>query len=369
MDSVPFFDLQAQHTEIREEITAAINGVLDRSHLILGPEVEAFEYEFAALCAAPHCVGVGNGLDALTLILRALDIGAGDEVLVPSHTFIATWLAVIQAGAKPIGVEVDAQTCNLDPAALAKAIGSRTRAVIPVHLYGQPCDMDEIVAVAARHGLAVIEDAAQAHGATYKGRPVGSIGVAAAFSFYPTKNLGALGDGGAVVTADAALADRVRELGNYGSREKYVHLSCGVNSRLDELQAAVLRVKLRRLSTGNDMRRTLAARYDAGLTGNALRPLRTGPDRQHVHHLYVVRTGERKMLSRALAERGIGTMIHYPTPPHGQPALRHLGYSVDEFPIAERLSREVLSLPFWPEMGVERVDRVLAAINAVTSCG
>lgn len=359
-----FFELGLDDAALRAELDAAYRRVIERGWLILGPEVEAFEAEFAAFCGATQAVSVGNGLDALVLALRAAGIGAGQEVIVPSHTFAATWLAVEAVGARPVPVEVDAETYTLDPAAAAAAVTPRTAAVIPVSLYGHPVDMDPILALAARHGLFVLEDAAQSHGAAYRGRRTGSLAHATAFSFYPTKNLGALGDAGCVVTGDAGLAERLRMLRNYGSRKKYAHELAGVNSRLDELQAAFLRVKLYRLDAMNEARRMSARTYDALLQdAEAVRPPREAPWAQHVYHLYVVRSPERDALQARLAKAGIETLIHYPVACHRQPAFAHLGYKQGAFPLAEALAAEVLSLPLWPKMAVEDQEAVAAAIK------
>jgi dTDP-4-amino-4,6-dideoxygalactose transaminase len=310
-------------------------------------------------------VGVGNGLDALVLALRAAGIGPGAEVIVPSHTFAATWLAVEAVGARITPVEVDPATCTLDPAAAEAAVTPATAAIIPVSLYGHPADMDPLMALARRHGLFVLEDAAQSHGAAYRGRKTGALAHATAFSFYPTKNLGALGDGGAVVTDDAALAERLRKLRNYGSARKYVHEVAGVNSRLDELQAAFLRARLPRLEAANAARRARAARYDARLGGrNDLAIPSEAAWARHVYHLYVVRSGARDALQAKLAAAGIETLIHYPTPPHLQPAFAHLGFRRGDFPLAERLAAEVLSLPLWPGMPLTDVDAAAAAVVA-----
>jgi len=361
---IPFLDLAATHALIEHDILDALQRVVRAGQFILGPEVEAFEREFAAYCGAEHCVGVGNGLDALFLILRASGIGSGDEVLVPANTFIATWLAVSHAGATPVPVEPLETSYNIDPAAIERAINSRTRAIIPVHLYGQPADMDAVKKIAARHGLLVIEDAAQAHGARYKGNPAGSLGAAAAFSFYPGKNLGALGDGGAVVTSDADLARRIRQLRNYGSEIKYDHQLAGFNSRLDELQAAVLRVKLRHLDDWNARRRSAAAYYLSRLL-----PARIGlPAVPHfadpVWHLFVIRSERRDALRVALAAKSIETGIHYPVPPHMQPAYAHLEMPAGSLPISERLHAQVLSLPIGPTITQEQLARVVEIINA-----
>jgi dTDP-4-amino-4,6-dideoxygalactose transaminase len=355
MTRVPFLDLKVAQAELATELEEACRRVLASGWYILGAELEAFESEFAAWCESRHCVGVANGLDALRLVLQAWDIGPGDEVIVPSHTFVATWLAVTQVGATPVPVEPIEATFNLDPARLAAAITPRTRAVIPVHLYGQPADMDPILEVARRHGLKVLEDAAQAHGARYKGRRAGSLGDAAAFSFYPGKNLGALGDGGAVTTADQGLAQRLRVLRNYGSAAKYVHDEAGLNSRLDELQAALLRVKLRQLDDWNARRRSVARWYLANLPG--LRPglgLPFVPEwAEPCWHLFVVRTADRDAVQAELRERGIETLIHYPIPPHLQKAYAGLGMPPGSLPVAERLAGEVLSLPMGPHLQVE----------------
>lgn len=363
--SIPFYDLTPGHAEIRSELDAAMAAVLDASHYIMGPQLEAFEAEFAAYCGARHCIGVSDGLAALTLGLKALGIGSGDEVIVPSHTFVATWLAVSAAGATPVGVEPDPASFNIDPARIEAAITPRTRCIIPVHLYGQPADMVAINAIAARHGLAVLEDAAQAHGATIAGRPVGGMGTLAAFSFYPTKNLGALGDGGAVVTNDDQLAHRLRMLRNYGSTIKYQHEILGTNSRLDEMQAAILRVKLPRLSAWNRQRQALAAEYTRLLAEcpSVVAPV-VRPGMESVWHLYVVRVrGSREDLACHLKTQGIQTLVHYPCAPHRQPAYTSLGLQEGTFPLAEAMASDVLSLPFWPQMPLASVRFVVDAIT------
>ena len=359
--TIPFLDLGRVNAPHAEAMRAAAERVLASGRYILGPEVEAFEHEFAAYCEAAHCVGVANGLDALHLVLRAWGIGAGDEVIVPSHTFIATWLAVSQAGATPVPVEPCEATCNIDPARVEAAIGPRTRAIVAVHLYGQPADMAPLRAIADRHGLRLLEDAAQAHGARYRGRRAGSIGDAAAFSFSPGKNLGALGDGGAVVTSDAQLDDRLRRLRNYGSAEKYVHEVQGFNSRLDELQAAILRVKLTHLDAENAARRAVAGAYHESLAGLPVTPVATLVGAEPVHHLLVVRTPERERLRQRLGERGIGHLVHYPTACHRQGA--YAGFSWPALPIAERLADNVLSLPMAPYLSAADVEQVAAAIR------
>ncbi|NDV13298.1 DegT/DnrJ/EryC1/StrS family aminotransferase [Crenobacter caeni] len=362
--NITFLDLKAINLAHRDELKAAFERVLDSGWYILGQEVKAFEQEFADYCGTPHAVGVSNGLDALHLILRAWGIGEGDEVIVPSNTYIATWLAATYAGATPVPVEPDEATCNIDPARIEAAITPRTRAIIAVHLYGQPADMDAIMAIADRHGLKVIEDAAQAHGALYKGRKVGSLGHAAGFSFYPGKNLGALGDAGAVTTHDAALADKVRVLANYGSQQKYHNELQGFNCRLDELQAALLRVKLPHLDAETRRRQEIAAQYQQGLQDCSLTLPTVLADTTPVWHLYVVRSAKRDELQQQLAAHGIGTMIHYPIPPHLQPAYAGLAYRQGDFPIAERIHQQVLSLPMGPTMNDEQVSIAIAAARA-----
>lgn len=366
--SVPFLSFAGQHDPLREEIMAAVGRVYDSHYYVLGESVRQFEQEYAAFSGVAHCVGVANGLDALHLALVALGVGAGDEVLVPSNTYIATWLAVTFVGATPVPVEPDAATYNLDPARLEAAITGRTKAIMPVHLYGQACDMTGIMAVAARHGLAVVEDNAQAQGAAWQGQLTGSFGQLNATSFYPGKNLGALGDAGGLTCQDAALAERVRTLRNYGSQQKYYNERIGYNSRLDELQAAVLRVKLPHLPAWTAERQRLAAAYDARLAGipELILP-RTAPGASHVYHLYVVRTPRRDALQQHLTAAGIGTLIHYPVPPHRQQAYASLGYAEGAFPLAEELARTSLSLPLWPGMSAADLDAVCAAIRGFFS--
>ena len=353
---VPFLDLHAAYLELKPEIDAAIARVLDSGWYILGPEVEAFEAEYAAYCEAEHAIGVANGLDALHLALLAMGVGPGDEVIVPSNTYIATWLAVSQCGATPVPVEPVEATYNIDPARIEAAITPATRVILPVHLYGQPADLDPILAIARKHGLRVLEDAAQAHGARYKGRRIGAHGDAVAWSFYPGKNLGALGDGGAVTTNDPELADRIRVLRNYGSRVKYVNEVKGFNSRLDPIQAAVLRVKLRVLDEWNARRRAIAHRYLEGLAGSGLVLPQVPEWAEPVWHLFVVRHPERDALVKRLAEAGVGTLIHYPVPPHLQAAYAEMGFGVGAFPVAERMAREVVSLPMGAQMAAEGVE-------------
>lgn len=360
--TVPFLDLSAPWHELQVELDAAWHRVMSSGWYVLGKEVAAFEEEFAAYCGVRHCIGVGNGLDALHLIIRGYGIGPGDEVIVPSNTYIATWLAVTYAGATPVPVEPDEATFNLDPERLEAALTPRTRAIMPVHLYGQSADMDPILSVARRHGLKVIEDAAQAHGARYRGRRCGSLGDAAGFSFYPGKNLGAIGDGGAVTTDDDDLAGRLRMLRNYGSSKKYVNEVAGFNSRLDELQAALLRVKLKRLDEWNDRRRSMAAAYLDALADTGLRlPVVPGWS-DPVWHLFVVRSPDRDAVTALLDRSGIGWLVHYPIAPHLQDAYRYLGYGEGSFPLAEWLSREVLSLPMGPHLTSDELVRVVAAL-------
>lgn len=363
---VPFLDLKASYLELKAELDAAYQRVMDSGWYILGREVEAFEAEFAEFCGVKHCVGVGNGLDALQLILKAMEVGAGDEVIVPANTYIATWLAASNVGATPVPVEPCGKTFNIDPTRIAAAITPRTKAIIPVHLYGQPADMDPINELAARHGLAVVEDAAQAHGARYKGRRTGSLGHAAGFSFYPGKNLGAQGDGGAITTDDDELARRVRMLRNYGSQQKYVHECQGVNSRLDELQAAFLRVKLRYLDEWNVRRDRVATAYSAALAGRSVVVPFVPDYADPVWHLYVVLSETRDALQQQLNAVGIGTLIHYPIPPHMQAAYALQGYSREAFPLSARLAEQVLSLPMGPSLTAEQLSLLIKTFSAVS---
>jgi len=361
MNPIPFLDLKTSHIELRTQLQDAFERVLDSGWYIQGGELKQFEEEFAQYCEAKHCIGVGNGLDALHLILRAYGIGEGDEVIVPSNTYIATWLAASYAGAMPIPVEPDERTYNIDPARIEAAITSRTKAIMVVHLYGQPADMDPINAIARKHNLKVIEDAAQAHGARYKGRLVGALGDAAGFSFYPGKNLGAIGDGGAVTTNDPELAEKIRVLGNYGSRIKYHNEVKGYNSRLDELQAAFLREKLKRLDGWNAQRKAAAAEYLLQLKDSDL-VLPFVPEwADPVWHLFVVRSRQRESLQAHLQKQGIGTMIHYPIPPHLQPAYSEFDYKQGDFPIAEAIHGEVLSLPMGPTLNAIQISQVSKA--------
>lgn len=347
---VPFLDLGSSYLELKSEIDDAIGRVLNSGWYILGKEVDAFEQEYAAYCEAKYCVGVANGLDALHLALLALGVGQGDEVIVPSNTYIATWLAVSQCGATPVPVEPIEATSNIDPARIEAAITSRTKVILPVHLYGQPADMDSILEIANKHGLRVLEDGAQAHGARYKNARLGAHGDVVAWSFYPGKNLGAFGDGGAITTNDEEIAGRIRVLRNYGSRVKYHNEEKGYNSRLDELQAAILRVKLRHLDEWNGRRKKFSAEYFQLLEGNNL-TLPHVPDwADPVWHLFVVRNAKRDVLQKWLTENGISTMVHYPVPPHLQPAYAHLKFGRGSFPLAEQLADTVLSLPIGPHL-------------------
>lgn len=361
---VPFLDLRAGYQELKLEIDEAVMRVLDSGWYVLGSEVKSFETEFSTYCGAAHAVGVADGLDALHLALRAMDVGPGDEVIVPSNTYIATWLAVSQCGATPVPVEPIETTYNLDPDLIEEAITPRTKVILPVHLYGQPADMDPILAIAKDHGLRVLEDAAQAHGARYKGKHIGAHGDAVAWSFYPGKNLGAMGDGGAVTTNDAKLADRIRVLRNYGSRQKYINEVQGFNSRLDPIQAAILRVKLSHLDDWNARRAESAKHYLKRLIGTGL-ILPAVPDwADPVWHLFVVRHGNRDALQQKLGEDGVSSLIHYPIPPHKQLAYVAAEFSPDAYPIASCLADELLSLPIGPQQTEKEIEAVIAAIRS-----
>jgi dTDP-3-amino-3,4,6-trideoxy-alpha-D-glucose transaminase len=364
-ERVRFLDLAAAHSELAGELMAAATRVMESGRYILGPEVEAFEAEFAHYCDTRHCVSVGNGLEALTLILRGLEIGDGDEVIVPGNTFIATWFAVSHVGASPVPVDPLETTRQLDAELVAERIGPRTRAIVAVHLYGMPADMDALASLATEHGLELIEDAAQAHGAQYRGRRCGALGRAAAFSFYPGKNLGAYGDGGAVTTDDDELADRVRVLRNYGSRVKYENELPGWNSRLDELQAALLRVRLARLDEWNARRAAVAATYTTELAQflpDVRLPAAT-EGAEPVWHQYVIGSPARRRLIDGLAARGVETLIHYPVPPHRSGAYAGGGWPA--LARTEHLAESVLSLPIGPHLAPDDVDRVIDAISAV----
>jgi dTDP-4-amino-4,6-dideoxygalactose transaminase len=365
---VPFLDFVQPYEELKAELDEAYFRFMRSAWYILGKEVEAFEQEFAAFCGAKHCVGVGNGLEALHLVLRAYGIGEGDEVIVPSNTYIATWLAVSYTGAKPVPVEPDDKTFNLDPARIEAAITPRTKAIMPVHLYGQPADMDPIMAIGRKHGLKVVEDNAQAQGARYRGRRTGSLGDAAGNSFYPGKNLGAYGDAGAVTTDDAGLADAVRVLRNYGSKKKYYNECKGYNSRLDEMQAAFLRVKLKKLDEWNGRRRDVAEHYLAKFRGAPGLTLPLVPEwAEPAWHLFVIRHAQRDILQERLTQAGIGTLIHYPVPPHLSGAYADAGLKAGAFPLAEAMAASVLSLPIGPHLPREQADQVVAETSrAVT---
>jgi len=356
---VPFVDLQAQYRSIASDVNAAIQGTIERGDFILGEELNLFEQDFARYIGTKNAVGVGSGLDALEMALRAYEIGPGDEVITAANTYIATALAILAVGARPILVDMDANY-NIDPALIEAAITPRTRAIMPVHLYGQPADMEEISGIAKRRNLVVIEDAAQAHGAMYGGRRAGCIGHCAAFSFYPAKNLGAYGDGGMVVTNDDAIAEKIRRLRNYGQRVKYVHTSVGTNSRLDTMQAAILRVKLRHLDKWNAARAEHAAAYNKLLSGAPCVAPQIAPKRTHIFHLYVIQVEKRDEVQKALGSRGIGTGIHYPIPIHLQEACVNLGYKPGSFPATERVASRILSLPMYAEMSAEQQEYVAA---------
>jgi len=366
---VPFVDLKAQYAAIAGEVEAAMRGVLERADFILGEDVARFEEEFAHYTGAKYAVGVGSGLDALEMVLRAWGIGPGDEVITAANTFIATALAVAATGARPVLVDCDPVTYNISPAAIEAAITRRTRALIPVHLYGQPAEMEAIAAIARKHHLLLLEDAAQAHGALFAGRLAGCWCDAGAFSFYPAKNLGAYGDGGCVVTSDAALAEKIRRLRNYGQREKYYHDTIGTNSRLDSLQAAVLRVKLRHLDAWNAARQAHAAAYRELLTGLPVVLPETHPLATHVYHLYVVQVEARDAVQKRLSADGVSTGIHYPVPIHLQEACADLGYRRGQFPVTERAAARILSLPMYAELSRAQLEHTAAALRKVVSQG
>lgn len=360
---VPFVDLRGQHAAMEGQLRDAIERVIGSSQFVLGPEGEAFETEFAAYCGARHCVGVGSGSDALRLALLACGVGESDEVIVPAHTFVSTALAVSWVGATPVFVDVEPTTYTLDPARVEAALTPRTRAIVPVHLYGQCADMTPLAALAQDRGIRLIEDAAQAHGAEYRDARAGTLGDAACFSFYPTKNLGALGDGGAVVTNDDEIAELIHGLRDYGRVEKYRHTTLGYNSRLDEVQAAVLREKLTYLDTWNEARERAAAFYDEALAGSVATPT-VGADRRHVYHLYVVRSPARDLLAARLTEGGVATQIHYPVPAHRQPVYRSLPHRALGLARTETLARELLSLPLFVGISASQLERVAELVRA-----
>lgn len=359
---IPLLDLSAQYVSIKHEIDNAIARVVSTSDFILGEELGLFESEFAAFCGVRHCVGVDSGLSALELVLRAWGLGPGDEVITAANTFIATALAISSTGATPVLVDVDSRSCNIDPDAVRAAITSRTRAIVPVHLYGLPAEMDTIHEIAAEHGLAVLEDACQAHGARYKGKRTGSLGHAAAFSFYPGKNLGAYGDGGAIVTDDGALATQLRSMRNYGQKAKYVHSNKGYNRRLDTIQAAILRVKLRYLDGWNALRNRHSQAYSELLWGASVGLPHRWEGLESAWHLYVVRSPFRDQMKAHLAARGIASGLHYPTPIHLQAAYADAGYRKGDFPVTERLSEQILSLPMYPELDRGSLERIAEAV-------
>lgn len=361
---IPFLELKSQFQSIEREIRQAIDQVFASSSYILGKQLEAFEEEFAAYITVPNAVGVGSGTDAIHLALRAIGIGPEDEVITAANTCVPTLAGIAATGATPVLADIDAATFTLDPARVEAAVTEKTKAVVPVHLYGHPCDMDAILAITQPKGIAVVEDCAQAHGSSYRGRSCGSFGRAAAFSFYPSKNLGAYGDGGAVTTNDEAVAENVRRLRNYGETERYRHAGKGFNSRLDELQAAVLRVKLRHLDEWNDARRHHALGYREALEQSPLTLPTEAPWAKHCHHLYVVRSPHRDALRAHLADHEIGTQLHYPIPIHLQEAYAFLGKAPGDYPVAEEACHEVLSLPIYPELPPDAAERVAQAIRS-----
>ena len=362
-EMIPCMSTMLLDKELRNEYIEAFSAVVDDSFYIMGKRCDEFEREFADFCGSKYCIGTGNGLDALTLILMALGIGSGDEVIVPSNTYIATVLAVTRVGATPIFAEPDIRTANIDASNIISRITQRTRAILPVHLYGQPCDMQEIMDVAGKNHLYVIEDCAQSHGATYHGKMTGIFGIASGFSFYPTKNLGALGDGGAVVTNDEELAAKVRAIRNYGSEKKYENKYVGINSRLDEVQAALLSVKLKHFDRILEERKRVAERYLEGIHNPKIILPYVSDDVDHVWHIFAVRCNERNALKAYLEAQGIGTGIHYPIPPHLQACYSYLGYRHGDFPVAEELASTELSLPIFYGMTDEQIDKVIMTVN------
>ncbi|MBI5365459.1 MAG: DegT/DnrJ/EryC1/StrS family aminotransferase [Planctomycetes bacterium] len=362
--SVPFVDLRRQYETLKPAMDAAIVRCIGKGMFILGEEVEAFEKEWAAYCGVPHAIGVSSGLDALRLILHAMGLQPGDEVITPPNSFVATALAITDCGARPVFVDIDPVTYNLDLTRLEAAITPRTKAILPVHLYGQPIDLDQLLAIARRRGIPVVEDACQAHGADWKGRRAGSFGLAAAFSFYPAKNLGCYGDGGGIVTGDASLADKIRVLRHVGQKEKYQHPVKGWNNRLDELQAAILRVKLPHLDAANESRRRLARIYAETIKAPQVTLPKETPGARHIFHVYCVRVERREALLAHLRARGIGALIHYPVPIHCQGAFAELGLGDGAFPVTERIAKEIVSLPMFPEMTEAEAREVAAGIHS-----
>ena len=365
---VKFVDLSAQHKTLETEIKEVFNRVLANCSFVLGPEVEKFEKAFASYCEVAHCVAVTNGTAALQLVLQGLGVGPGDEVITVAHTFIATAEAINAAGARPVFVDIDPASYTMDPALLEKAISPRTKAIIPVHLYGQPADMDAINAIAAKHNLPVIEDSCQAHGAKYKGRRAGSLSTAACFSFYPSKNLGACGEGGAVTTNDAELTKRLRMLRDHGSVKKYEHDFPAYNLRLEGIQGGVLAVKLPHLDGWNDNRRALAKRYDEMFAGSKIGTPRQMPYAEHVYHLYIVVVEDREALRKALSEQGIENGLHYPVPLHLQKAYADLGYKKGDFPVSEHVAANHVSLPMYAELPVEHAEHVAKTVLEILEC-
>jgi len=363
---VPFVDLKAHHRPIEADLTEAMARVLRNASFVQGPEVKAFEEAFASYLGVPHCVAVKSGTSALHLALLALGIGPGDEVITVAHTFIATSEAISAVGARPVFVDIDPVTYTMDPVQAENAITPRTRALLPVHLYGNPADMDALLAIARRHNLALVEDACQAHGAYYKGRMAGSLGTAGCFSFYPSKNLGSCGEGGAMVTNDDKLAQKVRMLREHGSVVKYEHAFPGYNFRMEGIQGAVLATKLKHLDSWNDQRRALAKRYHERLAGQTVILPKETPNARHVYHLYVIQAEDRDALKQQLAQRGIETGLHYPIPLHLQEAYASLGYRAGDFPVTERVTQHILSLPMYPEMSLEMADYVADAVLECT---
>ena len=367
---IPFVDLPAQYASIKDEIAEAVQPLLDSARYIGGPPVDAFEAEFARYCEVDYAVGVANGTDALQLALKAVGVEPGDEVITAANTFIATAAAIDLIGARPVLVDIDPTSYNIDPALIEQAISSRTKAIVPVHLYGQPADMDPIVEIAGRHGIPVVEDAAQAHGATYRGRRAGSLGDVACFSFYPGKNLGAYGDAGAITTSDPEFVERIRLLMDHGRTSKYEHAIVGHNSRLDSIQAAILSVKLRHLDAWNAKRQQAAGWYDQALAATSLESPKVEDSSSHVYHLYVVRcesAAHRAEIQEQLDAVGIATGIHYPLPLHLQPALSHLDYAPGTMPETERAANVILSLPMFPELTEEQVAAVVEGVGATST--
>lgn len=360
---VPFFNLDKIHQPLKKEILESIGSIIDQNSFIQGSEVNIFETSFASYCNSKYCIGVGNGLDALKIALQTLNIGPGDEVIVPAHTYIATWLAVSELGAVPVPVDANPATMNLDVCLLEACITSKTKAIIPVHLYGLPCDMNAITKLAKAHNLPIVEDFAQAQGASFANQPVGSFGLINGTSFYPSKNLGAMGDAGAITTSDEKLYLKASMIKNYGSQKRYMHEIQGVNSRLDTFQAAILNIKLKQLSAHNQERKKLANRYQNLLGNHPKIKLQSIPEAcDSVYHLFVVRVKERDLLQQHLDQQGIGSLIHYPCPPHLQGAYQHLRFKKGDFPVAEQIATEALSLPLYVGMGIQEVDFVSETI-------